>query len=337
MAELMRWRVARAAQRRIPLAETLVQLGGYQIDPGTLAKLNSLQAGPDPANPAFIEYSQILASLPALRQHLTAASPAFAGLVGLDRYLASVGNTPPSVAVLQQQVTALLGAYLNTNEWRLLRTILSEIFYGALLLSAYTVNLILIEAQGLLARWLLVMALVDTLEEANSPIQTPDDVYNALRWRTLVVPDVISLLLLAIRASRAPALVRKPGFADLYITREEWDHYEAAEIASIENILAGELKSRVHVLVNQTTITTTTEQITTTTKEQDTTTTDLTQLQQQSTSDISLAAHIEGQVDTSGQYGPTQVNTHLAGSLDYSNSTSTSKATTQSLARHQQN
>jgi hypothetical protein len=319
-----------ARRARCATARPSSSLGATRTPQARSEKLNSLQAGPDPANPAFIEYSQILTSLPTLRQHLTAASPAFAGLIGLDRYLASVGNTPPSIAALQQQVTALLGAYLNTNEWRLLRAILSEIFYGALLISAYTVNLILIEAQGLLARWLLVMALVDTLEEVNSPIQTPDDVYNALRWRTLVLPDVISLLLLAIRASRAPALVRKPGFADLYITREEWDHYEPAEIASIENILARELKSRVHVLVNQTTVTTTTEQITTTTKEQDTTTTDLTQLQQQSTSDISLAAHIDGQVDTSGQYGPTQVNTHLGGSLDYSTSTSTSKATTQS-------
>jgi len=37
---------------------------------------------------------------------------------------------------------------------------------------------------------------------------------------------------------RSLAIVRKPGFADLYVTREERHHYEAAEIASIENILA---------------------------------------------------------------------------------------------------
>jgi hypothetical protein len=176
----------------------------------------------------------------------------------------------------------------------------------------------------------LVVALVDTLNQTPSPIQSPNDVYTALRWRTLVLPEIIVLLLLAIRAGKGAVLVRKPAFADLYITREEWNRYEPAETASIENILAGELKSRVHILVNQTQVTTTVEQTKTQITEQDTTTTDLTQLQQQSTSDISIAAHIDGQVDTQGQYGPVQVTTHIGGSLDYSNHTSLSKATTQS-------
>ena len=181
-----------------------------------------------------------------------------------------------------------------------------------------------------MTRCLLVIGLVNDLQQNPSPIQTPDDVYAALRWRTLVLPDVISVILLLIRSQRAAVLVRNPGFADLYITREEWDHYEAAEIASIENILQGELKNRVHVLVNQTQVTTTTETTTTTVKEQDSTTTDQTQLQQQSSSDISLAAQASGQVDTSGLYGTTQVNTHLGGSLNYSTSSATSRATTQS-------
>ena len=124
--------------------------------------------------------------------------------------------------------------------------------------------------------------------------------------------------------------MRKPGFADLYITREEWDRYEAAEIASIENILAHETKTHVHVLVNRTQTTSTTDTTTATTKEQDTTTTDLSQLQQQASSDITIAAHVNAQVDTSGQYGPTQVTTHLGGSLDYSNAQATSKSITQS-------
>ncbi|HWZ97030.1 MAG TPA: IPT/TIG domain-containing protein [Candidatus Dormibacteraeota bacterium] len=338
MGEIMRWRLTRAAQRRIPAPETLVYLGGgsYRLNASTLKNIQSLQKGPD-LSAAFASYSQVLSDTSALRQHLTVgtqfSSPviqAFLALLQLDLWLASTQNRP-SVAALSSEVNGLLGSYLNTSTWKTVHTILSELYYAALTLSAYGVNFSLTEVLGWLTRLLLVVALVDTLEQPVTPIQTPDDIYAALRWRTLVLPDLIALLLLTIRLLvRKAVLVRKPGFADLYITREEWDHYEEAEIASIENILGGELKSRVHILVNQTQITTTTDTTTTSVKEQDSTTTDLSQLQQQSTSDISIAAHIDGQVDTSGQYGPTQVNTHLGGSLDYSNATTSSRATTQS-------
>jgi hypothetical protein len=258
-------------------------------------------------------------------------------LLHLDQWLAATAPVPPAlppfttpnIAALNQQIVNLIGEPLPAA-WQTLSQLLSDLYYLALILSALEVNFSLTEVLGVLTRWLLVIGLVNDLQQNPSPIQTPDDVYAALRWRTLVLPDVISLILLLIRSQRAAVLVRNPGFADLYITREEWDHYEAAEIASIENILQGELKNRVHVVVNQTQVTTTTETTTTTVKEQDSTTTDQTQLQQQSSSDISLAAQASGQVDTSGLYGTTQVNTHLGGSLNYSSASATSRATTQS-------
>jgi hypothetical protein len=271
-----------------------------------------------------------------------AATPAatviqeFVDLLQLDLWLAGTAPVPPTpppcttpaVADLTNEI-ATLGLSPHSNIWQTLLEVLSDLYYLALVFSALGVPFSLTEVLWLLTRWLLVMGLVGDLQQNPSPIQTPNDVYAALRWRTLVLPDAISLILLGIRLSSRAVLVRKPGFADLYITREEWDHYEAAEIASIENSLGREVVNRVHIPINQDVVTTTTEQ-TTTLKEQDSTTTDRTQLQQQSTSDISIAAHVSAQVDTSGLYGPTQVNTHLGGSLDYSNAATVSKATTQS-------
>jgi hypothetical protein len=350
MGEIMRWRLARSAQRRIPADVSLQNLDGggtYQITANTLTQLQSLQNGADAA--AYPAYVEILSSIASVQQYLTvapaappaggpsavpaAALPAFVALMQLDRWLASRSDEP-SLVDLNSEVTGLLSAYLGTATWTSVHTLLNEFFYAALILSAYTsstgVPLLLTEVLGWLCRLILVVGVVDLLEQAPSPLQAPPGVYNTLRWRTPVLPDTVVLILTALRLRNRAILVRKPGFADLYITREEWDHYEAAEIASIENILAGETKSHVHVLVNRTEVSTTVDTTTTTVKEQDTTTTDLTQLQQQSTSDISIAAQVSGQVDTSGLYGPTQVNTHLAGSLDYSSAQSNSKSLTQS-------
>jgi hypothetical protein len=381
MGEIMRWRLARAAQRRIPADVNVLSIDGtgdYQINAETYAVLQDLQNNPGGSN--YATYVQILWNVLSVETYLVtlippsgAAAPAprgralvpaagaapakalaravgaapakplapaagaapantsqaFSALLQFDRWLASCGNKP-SVGELSSEVSSLVATYLGTPTWTSVHMILNELFYAALILSAIGMNFSMTEVLGLLCRLILVVGLVDLLEQTPSPLQTPDDIYRALRWRTPVLPYLVVAILTALRVSQQAVLVRKPGFADLYITREEWDHYEPAEIASIENILAHETKKHVHVLVNKTQTTTTTDISTTTLKEQDTTTTDLTQLQQQSTSDISIAAHVDAQVDTSGQYGPTQVNTHLGGSLDFSSATATSKATTQS-------
>jgi hypothetical protein len=369
MGEIMRWRLARSAQRRIPADVSLLPLDGggqYQINAQTLRRLQGLENGA--RTPGYAAYGQILSDVGSLQNYLTtgagmvrpgrgalrrivapilaapagpqapstvsaAVAQAFIALLALDRWLASQGDAP-TVADLTTEVDALLSAVLGTATWTTVHTLLDEIFYAALIISAYsrtTGNPVpLTEPLGWLGRLILVVGLVDLLQEPGSPLQIPQDIYEALRWRTPVLPEVITLILAALRRRNGAILVRKPGFADLYITREEWDRYEAAEIASIENILAHETKSHVHVLVNRTQTTTTTDTTTATTKEQDTTTTDLSQLQQQASSDITIAAHVNAQVDTSGQYGPTQVTTQLGGSLDYSNAQATSKSITQS-------
>jgi hypothetical protein len=354
MGEIMRWRVTRLAQRRIPRPETVLSLKGP-----LLLREPLLNGGEAALAQVRGEYRSVLVNGAALRRYLStgrggaqtpqnptltaAVSNVFVNLLVLDEWLAAATPLPPAIPPFTTPAVADLQNEIDTlnltqePHWADLWQLLADLYYLALLFSAAGDGFALIETLGLLTRWLLVMGLVDAIKGIKdatgtvpSPVNTPDDVYAALRWRTPLLPDAVTAALLLIRDQRRAVVVRKPGFADLYITREEWDHYEAAEIASIENILAGELKSRVHELVNQTTVTTTTDVTTSTLKEQDTTTTDLSQLQQQSSSDISLAAHIDGQVDTVGQYGPTQVSTHLGGSLDFSSATATSRATTQS-------
>jgi hypothetical protein len=80
-----------------------------------------------------------------------------------------------------------------------------------------------------------------------NPIATPVDIYNDFVWRTPVPPDVVSLVLLIIRTHNQAVLVRRPAFADLYVTRVAWGHYEPAETASISNLMAQELLARTHV------------------------------------------------------------------------------------------
>lgn len=334
----MRWRLTRLPQRRIPAAQGLLALP----EPALLSKL--LQGG-DLAElkKTLAPYARVFADAPTLRDYLAnwkgepGVSAAFSQLVQLDQWLAvaapTASATPPfSVPVIADMRRELgrLGLGISSAVGQELRQALCDLYYVALLSGSEGSDHPSVDVLGLLTRWLLVFGLAVDLDRRPSPIQVPDDVTAALRWRTLVLPDAVVAAMRALRSQHRSIIVRKPGFADLYVTREEWDHYEAAEIASIENILGRELMSRVHVLVNQTKISDTTEVTTSSLKEQDNTTTDLSQLQQQSSSDISIAASVNGQVDASAQYGPTQLHTQVGGSLDYSSASANSRATTQS-------
>jgi hypothetical protein len=347
MGELMRFRQVRLPQRRVPSPVSILDLGQVS-DPSqaTVKELQSLIASPAEVRlalskgvkaPTNLPIPAQLASLNALEKYLTATNQAAAGLLALDKWLAgfnlaSSTSRQPDVAALKAQVKSLLALYLppkSTAQWGALRTLLAKCLYQTLVLNAQGALLAMVDMQSALVRLILVHGLVDLLGNA-TVIQSTADIWNALRWRTVVLPDAVIALLVDLRATRGSILARNPGFADLYITREEWDHYEAAEIASIENILGGELKRHVHVLVNQAETATTTDTSKTTTQSQDVTTTDQTQLQQQSSADVSLAVHVDGSVTASGSYGPVSVTAHVGGSLDYSNKTSNSKATAQS-------
>jgi hypothetical protein len=118
--------------------------------------------------------------------------------------------------------------------------------------------------------------------------------------------------------SDLPLFTRAPGFSDLVVVREEWSCYQPGEVAHIENVLRGEKKVRAHERLEE--VETRAEEETTTTnyEERDTQTTDRQSLKEEAQKQTQLEVGLEGQVDTSGQYGPTRVNTHLGARLSYS-------------------
>ena len=172
-----------------------------------------------------------------------------------------------------------------------------------------------------LTRLMLVVGLIDL--SSSTKLAMPDDIYWALRWRSIIFPKCF---LEKVRSQRS-ILARRAGFSDLYIVRDEWNRYEAGEIAHIENVLAKESKERKHVRVDETEEMFVTDTEKSTLNELDSQTTNRFELSDEASQDVSLAAHIEGKVDTSGQYGPTHVDTQLGGSLDYSTEQSEKRAT----------
>jgi hypothetical protein len=243
MGEIMRWRLARAAQRRIPADVDVLNIDGttdYQISTQTYLLLQDLQNNPGGSN--YVTYVDILWNVQSVETYLvTLISPsgagapaprgralvpaagaaptkplapaagaapantsqAFSDLLQLDRWLASCGNKP-SVAELSSEVSSLLTTYLGTPTWTSVHMILNELFYAALTLSAIGMNFSMTEVLGLLCRLILVVGLVDLLEQTPSPLQTPDDIYRALRWRTPVLPYLVVALL-----GKQAVLVRK--------------------------------------------------------------------------------------------------------------------------------
>lgn len=180
------------------------------------------------------------------------------------------------------------------------------------------------------SRLLLVYDLVATLA-ADQPkpaveksLQSASDVQAAVTWRHVILPP-------ALFANGPIALLaRRPGITDFYVVRDEWNHYEPAEIAAVVNVLPGEsFTGKIRHSQSVDTSTSTTTEVTTTqlTEQQQTTSSSLSE---SSTKDASLNIGVQGQVQTSGQYGPTHVDTSLGAQLQISLSQSDSHAMTTS-------
>jgi hypothetical protein len=176
-------------------------------------------------------------------------------------------------------------------------------------------------------RQLRVLELVTTLavdarqDAADRVLRTAADVQALVTWRHVILPaDLLP------PPGRLPLLARRPGFADLYVVRDEWNHYEAGEIAATVNVLSGEKfskKLRHSTMVDA--LTSSTTEVTTSqlTEKQQTTSSSLSE---SSSKDASLNIGAQGQVQTSGQYGPTQVTTSLGAQLQVSQSQADSAA-----------
>jgi hypothetical protein len=177
--------------------------------------------------------------------------------------------------------------------------------------------------QRVLHRAVLVLGLVERILLAFDAVESADRVLQLLRDRLILLPQQVFPL-----PYRA-AVARRPGFADLHVVRQEWNRYVAGEIAHVENVLPGELKRHTLTRTDESETTETTETERTETTERDLQPASRFELSDETSSDTSMIVHVEGQVDTSGQYGPTKVDTHLGGSLDFSREDTERHATQQ--------
>jgi hypothetical protein len=117
------------------------------------------------------------------------------------------------------------------------------------------------------------------------------------------------------------------GLGDLVVARERLLRYEAHEIAHIENVLPGESRLRKHERRHVTETTQEDERTTEKSTEKDTQSTDRYELQTDSRKTLERDFSVDAGVNTSGQYGLTQVNTSLDVSFSQSESSAVSATT----------
>lgn len=182
----------------------------------------------------------------------------------------------------------------------------------------------------LVARIILVQDCITTLaadralEPSQRRLQKADDIRVALTFRSVALPAELF-------SKTPPVLARAPGVTDLSVVKDEWNRYIPDQIANVINVLPGEsfesgsrhleksVQSQSTTSVQSTTITTENSQTQSST------------LSATSTSDASLNIGVHAQVETSGQYGPTNVQTNIGGQLQFSQSQS--KSTTRTAAQ----
>ena len=192
-------------------------------------------------------------------------------------------------------------------------------------------------AVELLCRQLLVFGLVATLAsdearpEDERTLKTATGVQAMVTWRHVILPSDFYP-----KPTDTPLLARRPGFTDLYVVHDEWNHYEAGELAAVVNVLPGETfenqirhSQKVDTLTSTTTVTTTSQL----TEQQQTTSSSLSQT---STSAASQNIGAQAQVQISGQYGPVSVSTSLGAQSQSSQSESDTKALTTAYQTVQQ-
>ncbi len=180
-----------------------------------------------------------------------------------------------------------------------------------------------------LSRLLRIQDLVTALSSDNQigagarALQTARDVQALAAYKIVMLPSAYFK-----RMKAEVQLIRKPGITDLYVVKDEWNTYEAGELARVVNVLPGEtFDTRLkHFEKTETAMSKTTQ--TMTLQETDNSQTQSSSLSQTSTKDASLNVGVNGQVEVSGQYGPTHVQSSLSAQLQSAQSDSETSAFT---------
>jgi hypothetical protein len=179
----------------------------------------------------------------------------------------------------------------------------------------------------LVARILLVMNCTATLARDQKLLQSERELQSAQDVQTALAFNSVSLPKEHFRQTPS-VLARAPGVTDLSIVNDEWNRYVLGEIANIVNVLPGEtFDSRIKHMqeIVQAQSTTTTQTTTQTTENSQTTSNTLSAA---TTSDASLNIGANAQVQTSGTYGPTTIQTTVGGQVQSAQSSSQSTSHT---------
>lgn len=258
-------------------------------------------------------------------------------LVNLDRFLIGVENAP-APADLADTLHRLFDRIDFTPDWpervllpastdrareRLLDTLAAALLLPAEAALAQRAN-----------RLLLVLALLTTWAELavhgnhttvdDMLFDSPQQILALLRHRFVVLPNPPFPQVLPENRVR---LVRAATVADLWVVRSEWRCYVAGELADIRNLMAQERLSHRTLRIDETEITSTVEEQNVSITDTSTETSETSEFTSATRREVDLAIHAEGQVNTSGQYGPTKVDTHFGGAVDYSLRDASERAT----------
>ena len=131
----------------------------------------------------------------------------------------------------------------------------------------------------------------------------------ATQWNSLVIDNNLTfddvVLPIDNRVPHSHGSVAPAGIADLLVVKQQLVHYEAVDIAHIENVLKGEKKAREHTLRRETEEFTLTETETTTSEERELESTTRFEMSQETSETIKEDASLKAGLTVSGKYGPT--------------------------------
>jgi hypothetical protein len=317
MSDVLRMRLARSPQR---LINRNVLIWSNEPDAGAQKTTAKGVRAKTPKKASKTLLDSLLARPTAAKATATSfiATKRFASrgtalafpLRGLDTWLVEHANrAPPAdvVLVFEHLASRNLSTIVNSGAWRAERQRIYDSLVAAFVARADAA------VRAELMRLLLIIGLLESLATTPPSIVNADDVEHALRYRTILIPpEILSLM------PRRARLARRYGFADLFVVRDEWNRYEAAEIAHIENILPFESKKRALSTLSETEVTTISETETINTEEHDSQTTDRMELKRHAQRETELGVHVAAQVEIEASYGPMHIAATVGGSFDYS-------------------
>jgi hypothetical protein len=342
MVDLGFFRMSRSPQRLVKNSTNLLDLGGGGR---FVAELISLipepgAIGHDDRTDALYERAQALAS--ALLDGLSAdalaqlmgerAAPVSTGrylrlALVADDLLSGASNAPDPIRFDEDLGKAMsqiwdrnidLATFKVEDDWDQTWSFLVDLLCAAVLLPHRG------EIAGRLARLLLVLGLLHDRFGQGRPFPSRETIFAAVRHRTPLLPSPPFPQVLPEARVR---LVRRATVSDLFVVRSEWRSYEAAEIAEITNVLAGETLEYTKVTLDEKEIIDVSTDESARTDEQTDESREQSELAEETQNQLTLAVNSDSQMSTRGQIGAMELGAQVGLSVDFSVSNTKRQAT----------